>query len=188
MDFPGVGDAGPQVAGALAGGTLGYNNQIDAWVVGMEGDAGWTNAWGSVACSGAFSAPGVLSGMNCADRADFLATAAARLGYTWGRTLYYVKAGGAWTHETFGLICNNNFRVPCTGPTGGPLTATAVSDERLGWTIGYGAEFALTQKWSAKAELNYIDFGNRSLTTPDGTVINAGMRITEGKVGVNYRF
>ncbi len=187
MGFPGVGDAGPQVAGALGGGTLGYNHQIGSWVLGIEGDAGWTNARGSVACTGAFAAFGVLSGTDCEDRADFLATATARLGYAWGRALYYAKAGGAWTHETFTVTCNNTAGVPCIGPAG-LLTRTSAADDRAGWTIGYGIEFALTQNWSAKGEVNYIDFGNRNMTAADGTVLNAGMRITEGKIGVNYRF
>jgi opacity protein-like surface antigen len=190
MGFPGIGDAGPQMAGALAGGTLGYNYQMGSWVVGVEGDAGWTNARGSVACTGAFAgAPGgVLSGTDCADKADFIATATARLGYAWGHALYYAKAGGAWTHEAFSVTCNNTPGTPCLGPTGAPLVQTSAADDRLGWTAGYGVEFALTQNWSAKGEVNYIDFGSRNLTTPDGAVINAGIRTTEGKIGLNYRF
>lgn len=192
IDFPGIGAAGPQAAGALAGGTLGYNWQFGSWVLGVEGDAGWTNARGSVACSGALSIPGgiggVLAGTDCADRADFLATATARLGYAWGRALYYAKAGGAWTHETFTVTCNNLVGfIPCTGGPAAGAQSTA-SDDRAGWTIGYGVEFALTPHWSAKGEVNYIDFGNKTMTASDGTVLNAGMRITEGKIGVNYKF
>jgi opacity protein-like surface antigen len=190
VEFPGIGAAGPQVAGALVGGTVGYNYQVGSWVLGVEGDAGWTNARGSVACSGALSIPGgiggVLAGTDCADRADFLATATARLGYAWGRALYYAKAGGAWTHETFTVTCNNLFVACNGGPAAG--AQSVASDDRAGWTIGYGVEFALTPHWSAKGEVNYIDFGNKNVTTQDGTVLNAGMRITEGKIGVNYKF
>ena len=75
----------------------------------------------------------------------------------------------------------------CANPAGAALTKISVSDDRAGWTVGYGVEFALTANWSAKGELNYIDFGNRNLTASDGTVINAGMRVTEAKIGVNYR-
>jgi hypothetical protein len=52
MEFPGLGVAGPQIAGGLLGGTLGYNIQSGSWVWGIEGEAGWTSARGSVACSG----------------------------------------------------------------------------------------------------------------------------------------
>jgi opacity protein-like surface antigen len=190
VDFPGFGAAEPQIAGALAGGTIGYNYQVGSWVLGVEGDGGWTNARGSVACTGAFSGPagGVLAGTDCADKADFIATATARLGYAWGRALYYAKAGGAWTHETFTVTCNNLGGFLCASPGGGTLTQSVASDDRAGWTVGYGVEFALTQNWSAKGEVNYIDFGSKSMTAQDGTVFNAGTRITEGKIGVNYKF
>jgi outer membrane autotransporter protein len=192
MGFPDAGfSAGPQIAGALAGGTLGYNYQIGSWVLGVEGDAGWTNARGSVACAGPVNVnQPTLFATDCADKADFIATAAARLGYAWGRALYYVKAGGAWTHETFTATCTQppGSPIPCLNPAGNNLTQISVADDRAGWTVGYGVEFALTQNWSAKGEVNYIDFGNKNLTAADGTVFNAGMRITEGKIGVNYRF
>jgi outer membrane autotransporter protein len=196
MGFPDAGfSSGPQVAGALGGGTLGYNYQMGPWVLGVEGDAGWTNARGSVACAGPVNANQlVLFSTDCADKADFIATAAARLGYAWGRALYYAKAGGAWTHESLTVTCNqpagvtSSVGIPCTNPAGANLTQISVGDNRTGWTVGYGVEFALTPNWSAKGEVNYIDFGNRNLTAQDGTVINAGMRVTEGKIGVNYRF
>jgi opacity protein-like surface antigen len=196
MGFPQAGfSSGPQVAGPLGGGTLGYNYQIGPLVLGVEGDAGWTNARGSVACAGPVNGnQAVLFSTDCADRADFIATATARLGYAWGRALYYAKVGGAWDHETFTVTCNQPAGVttatgiPCTNPAGANLTQISVADNRAGWTIGYGVEFALTPNWSAKGEVNYIDFGNRNLTAQDGTIINAGMRITEGKIGVNYRF
>jgi len=192
MEFPVAGfSAGPQIAGALMGATLGYNYQIGSWVLGVEGDAGWTNARGSVACAGSDrDSQTVLFSTDCADRADFLATAAGRLGYAWGRALYYAKAGGAWTHESFVVTCNQPAGAPnpCTNPAGANLAQISVGDNRTGWTAGYGVEFALTPNWSAKGEVNYIDFGNRSLTAMDGTIINAGIHVTEGKIGVNYRF
>jgi opacity protein-like surface antigen len=191
LEFPGLGSAGPQAAGALGGGTFGYNYQIGQWVLGVEGDAGWTNTKGSVACAGPVNAHQIgLFAVDCAGQSDFIATAAARLGYAWGRALYYAKAGGAWTHETFTVTCTQpqGAPIPCTNPAGGNLTQISVADDRAGWTVGYGVEFAFTPNWSAKGEFNYIDFGNKSLTVQDGTILNAGMRVSEGKIGVNYRF
>jgi opacity protein-like surface antigen len=54
--------------------------------------------------------------------------------------------------------------------------------------VGYGTEYALTQNWSAKAEYNYIGFGNHSMTLSDGTLLNDKLTISEVKVGLNYRF
>ena len=194
VGFPDAGFAsGPQVAGALAGGTVGYNYQIGSWVLGVEGEAGWTNARGSVACTGADNPNQVvLFSTDCAAKADFLAMATGRLGYAMGRALYYGKAGAAWTHEAFTVTCNQPAGTvapqTCLNPAGANLAQISVGENRVGWTVGYGVEFAFTPNWSAKGEFNYIDFGNRNLTAIDGTVINAGTRIAEGKIGVNYRF
>jgi opacity protein-like surface antigen len=192
MGFPGLGAAGPQIAGGLLGGTLGYNIQSGSWVYGIEGDGGWTNARGSVACSGpvAGSVAVPLFNTDCHDQADWLALLTGRIGLAWGRSLYYAKVGGAWTHDSYSVVCNQPVGLgapPCTNLAGAPLAAISVGGDRSGWTAGFGVEFALTERWSAKGEFNYIDFGNRDLTAADGTIINAGFHMTEAKVGVNYR-
>jgi hypothetical protein len=43
------------------------------------------------------------------------------------------------------------------------------------------------RNWSAKAEYDYISFGDRKLTASDGSLLNVGMHVSV-KVGVNYRF
>ncbi len=189
MGFPPLGSAGPQNSGALAGGQVGYNFQTGSWVFGIEGDAAWANIAGSAACTSldVFAAP--LFQTSCHDQADFIATATGRLGYATGRTLYYAKAGAAWAHESFSVTCNFGVTVldTCTNPAGHRFDQFSVSDTRLGWTIGYGIEFALARNWSAKGEVDYADFGKKNLTASDGTVINAGMRVIQAKVGLNYK-
>ena len=39
-------------------------------------------------------------------------------------------------------------------------TGFGTSSTRIGWSIGYGAEFDLGKNWSAKAEYDYIAFGS----------------------------
>src|SRR5262249_45357475 len=109
------------------------------------------------------------------------------LGYATGRTLYYAKAGAAWAHESFSVTCNFGPVSGCINPTNQRFDQFSVSDTRLGWTVGYGIEFALARNWSAKGEVDYADFGNKNLTASDGTVINAGLRVIQAKVGVNYK-
>jgi opacity protein-like surface antigen len=77
--------------------------------------------------------------------------------------------------------------VNCTNPAGALMSQISASDTRAGWTLGYGTEFGLTDRWSAKGEVDYIGFGRKNLTMSDGTAVNAGMHIWEAKVGVNYR-
>jgi opacity protein-like surface antigen len=195
MGFPAAGfAAGPRISGVLGGGQLGYNYQIGSWVLGVEADAAWNNASGSNAC-GPMTIGASLFNTTCRDEADWIATVTGRLGYAWGRALLYGKAGAAWTHEAFSVTCNFgplNGSQPagqnCVNPAGALLGQISASDNRVGWTVGYGIEFGLTRNWSAKAEMDYVDFGNKNLVASDGTVINAGIRVTQGKIGLNYRF
>ena len=63
------------------------------------------------------------------------------------------------------------------------------SSTRVGWTIGYGAEFDLGKNWSAKAEYDYLSFGRHTALVSDGTTIMADRSdISQVKVGLNYRF
>ncbi len=135
-----------------------------------------------------------LFNSTCHDELDWLATVTGRVGYSWGRALYYVKAGAAWTHEEFSVTCNDGpastrfCLVDCFSPAGNLFNTISASDNRTGWTAGFGAEFALTNNWSAKAETNYLGFGTRGLTLSDGTFVNSKLNFWESKIGVNYRF
>ena len=55
-------------------------------------------------------------------------------------------------------------------------------------SFGYGVEFALTRNWSAKAETDYISFGDSSVSASDGSALNVGMHLWETTIGLNYRF
>jgi outer membrane autotransporter protein len=219
-----TGEADPWLAGFLGGGLLGYNYQLGHWVLGVEGDLGWTGANGGTSCgpsvlaeqfNGAnviHSANGPMFNTTCNSGLAWIDTATARLGYTWwDRVLSYVKVGAAWAHESFSAGCNfgpinaipnvNQLAgVNCTNSTPTPALpgrtvfnfapsfGSAVDDNRIGWTVGLGVEFALTQNWSTRAEYDYMDFGSRNRVASDGSVLNVGTRVSEAKVGVTYRF
>ena len=55
----------------------------------------------------------------------------------------------------------------------------------LGWTIGAGAEVALTPNWSVKAEYLYLGFASRTYTF---TGTDHGFDTNLIRFGVNYRF
>ena len=60
---------------------------------------------------------------------------------------------------------------------------------RVGWTLGYGAEFDLGKNWSAKAEYDYMQFGTHTALATDGTTFMTDKSwVSQVKVGVNYRF
>jgi outer membrane autotransporter protein len=197
-----TGSASPHVGGYLGGGQIGYDYQMGAWVVGVEADLGKTNLNGGTACGPLLS--GTINGTNAAPTfqltcnawANWIATATARLGYAWERALFYVKAGGAFANEQFSATCNLGslnanpgfITQQCTNPAGLVTGGFAANNSRGGWTVGYGTEFALTRNWSAKAEYNYVTFGDRNVIATDGSILNVGMHVSEAKVGLNYRF
>jgi opacity protein-like surface antigen len=69
---------------------------------------------------------------------------------------------------------------------------------RSGWTVGGGVEYAFLPNWSAFAEYNYIDLGNRNVSLTyscTGTcsfqnpyTYTVSHNISEFLVGINYRF
>jgi opacity protein-like surface antigen len=206
-NFPGAGGSGSDMrpAGALGGGTLGYNWQLGRWVYGLEGDLAWTGAQSSSQCQplnpplvGGFSVNNSLFQTTCHDNVDWTATIAGRLGYAlMPHSLVYAKAGVAMAGESFSETCNlgplngaslGGFAQNCVNASGAFVNQASVNTTAVGWTLGYGTEFAFTQHWSAKAEFDWVEFGHKSVMLSDGTAINTYQRTAQTKVGVNYRW
>jgi outer membrane autotransporter protein len=194
-------------AGALGGGTLGYNWQLGRWVYGLEGDGAWTGVQSSSQCQPlnpplpfGFSVNNSLFQTTCHDDINWTATVAARLGYLlMPHTLFYAKAGVAIAEETFSESCNlgplNGFNgfppgtvQNCVNAAGAYVNNASSNTTAVGWTLGYGTEFAFTQHWTAKAEFDWIEFGHKSVTLSDGTAINTYQNVAQAKIGVNYKW
>jgi opacity protein-like surface antigen len=163
----------PDFAGYILGGTAGYNVQTGGhWVVGIEGDYGFSNARGGASCPN-------FNQFTCNADADRLAFLTGRLGVTWGRALFYTKAGLAVGEVAAGASDNAN----------PPGIGREPSHWQAGWALGGGMEFALTNRWSAKAEYLHYDLGEKTFTTFVG---DPGTKVdTQGdtvRVGVNYHF
>ena len=201
--IPGLGAVDPKIGGFIGGGTVGYNWQVGTWVYGIEGDIAGTNLKGSQACgplTGNLTAVGPLFNTTCNTSSDWIATAAGRVGITWDRALLYVKGGAAWTDADYTLTCNagslNGVSTPagvgnlssCFNPGGALVNSSSASNSHVGYTVGFGSEFALTSAWSAKAEYAYMDFGNKDVVGSDGTLYNLGLKVNQYKIGLNYRF
>jgi outer membrane autotransporter protein len=197
----------PWVLGGLGGLNLGYNYQVNNWVFGVEGDAAAVNLHGGRPAGSADGlSPGGLSVafspafFTAQDKTNWMATATGRVGYAWGRTLYYVKGGAAFEDSSTSVNC-------IYGPTGqtalggglfrsclnqaGAVTGgfNTANYTRVGWTLGYGTEFDLGKNWSAKAEYDYLSFGRHTALATDGTTfLTDKSYVSQVKIGVNYRF
>lgn len=165
---------------------------------GVEGDIGAANIRGARTVGTTAFGAGMTSAYFVAeDKTNWVASLTARAGYAWGRTLWYVKGGAAFedgrTNATcynpqgvaVGSVCNNGAGAFVASGTG-----FGVSNTRVGWTIGYGAEFDLGKNWSAKAEYDYLSFGRNRALASDGTTIMSvkADNISQAKIGLNYHF
>jgi len=201
--FPGAANDGAKIwaFGPIGGGQAGYNYQVNQWVFGVEGEIGAAAIKGARTCGSATGIdpvthlliPGAFSPASfaCSSRSDWVATATARVGYAYERTLYYVKAGAAFTESRFNAGCITNApggNPPCNNVAGVAVNSFGASSSRTGWTIGYGAEFDLGRNWSARAEYDYIDFGRKTNLASDGTVVSDHPTTSQAKIGLNYRF
>jgi outer membrane immunogenic protein len=143
------------------------------WVLGAEAQYSWLNNGNTN--NVLFPGATVVTG----NVANQIGSVTGRLGYTWGPGLLYAKGGYAWRD-------GNNIGVTVAGVPQG-FTATNSKD---GYTVGAGLEYMFAPNWSAKAEYQYYNFGNTTITAGPPAAVGARFRDDEHsvKVGVNYRF
>jgi opacity protein-like surface antigen len=173
------GTVDPDYAGVLAGGQAGYNFQTGKFVWGIEGDAGLSNAGGAKPCP---VQPVLYS---CEDDVGALGSLTGRFGYTWGRALFYAKGGWAFGEVTAGTSLNPVN--PALGLLPAPAGIKSTNWEN-GWTAGAGMEFALTNRWSAKAEYMHYAFPQYAFAGAQNAAANATTTGDAVRIGVNYHF
>ncbi len=168
--------------GFIGGGQIGYNWQVNNWVLGLEADfqgadikASGTNL---VTVGGA---PGTAS---LSEKLDFLGTVRGRLGWAAGNWLFYGSGGLAYgdVHSTINL-----------SDAAGDLVAGAHSETRVGWAAGAGINYAVTPNWILGVDYLHYDLGHTSVTGVDPvflTTITASQKVAGDVVRgvINYKF
>jgi outer membrane immunogenic protein len=152
--------------GAVLGGQLGYNWQINQFVFGLEGDGQWTGqrdtGCGGIECL--VQSNGEVGAFQVQHRLDWFATARGRVGWANDSYLLYATGGAAW-----GSVRETDRATLDT------LTDAASSSQtRNGWAAGAGLEARLWGNWSAKVEYLHLDLG--SMTTVSHLSANVGGR------------
>jgi outer membrane immunogenic protein len=152
--------------GFIGGGQVGCDNQFaSGWVVGVQARAAWSdlkNVHNGIVIN---RFTGVTSPSQFTFRNDFLASATARVGYSFAdRWLGYIRGGAAWTDEK----ADETFTASFLGVAVDPSATTS----RIGWTAGAGVDWAFAPHWSAGLEYDYYDFGSQGakLVTPTNNV------------------
>jgi outer membrane immunogenic protein len=176
------GTTGITSSGPVFGGQIGFNYQLNNLpvighaVVGVEADTDWASLHGAVTVPTLASGPATFS-----TRFENFGTLRARVGYNFDRLLLYLTGGLTYgtTQNSFSVAQFSGSRT--TTFTGLPFRVDAV---------GAGAEYALTNNISVKAEYMYDCIRANQVTfTPDGTTINFNSRSMYHiiRFGLNYK-
>jgi outer membrane immunogenic protein len=155
-------------SGFIGGVEGGDRYQFGKLVVGWEADMTWGGVNGTSTTT--FSPIGVPPGIFNLTRSintntNWTGTAVSTLGIAHDRWLIYGKAGVAWEHTNY----TDNWTANLIGIVFPAFTGTG-SENRVGWTVGTGVEWAIWNNWSVKAEYDYLDFGNRNVAI-NGTIL-----------------
>jgi outer membrane immunogenic protein len=179
----------PSAKGAEFGLQAGYNWQVGNFVLGIEGDLNKLYAQGLTSFPGVDPAKGPDQ---LSSRYDWLGTARGRVGVTAGSALFYATGGFAYGRVGHTYIYG-------TGSPGA-TQSFGLGENRTGWTVGGGAEYAINQHWSVKAEYLYVHLAASNLDisglganffgpNPPGTnFLHYRNDLNIARVGVNYRF
>jgi outer membrane immunogenic protein len=154
--------------GVVGGAHIGYNQQLNQFVLGLEGDVEGTSI------SQSFS-PGVPT---YDTKIPVQGSIRARLGVALDRVLLYATVGGEFADFNTSVA--------------GPATFDQSSQAEAAWTVGGGLEYAITPNWSVRAEYRFADFGNFTTPTPFsfglGSVVNHHDVENTVRAGFSYRF
>jgi len=137
----------------IGGGQIGGNWQVaPGFVLGVEGD--WQ--YSAQSSTQNFAAVNTLTGSSLAGttKIPWFATARARAGWAVDRVLFYATGGGAWM-DVKNSITN----------VAGTTSFASVTNTRLGWTAGVGAEWAFSDHWTGRVEYLFMQ-ATPSVTAP----------------------
>ena len=172
-------------SGFLGGGQIGYNYQLDSFVSGLEADIDATSIAGKLNANAGIVGLGSAN-LSAGSNLEFLGTARGRLGFAiFDRALLYATGGLAYgeVHSSYNVVA------PAIGSLAGSQSSTDV-----GWTVGGGLEYALTNNVTFKTEYLYADLGKHTIFSQSnffgvGTgTIAVDTTVNIVRAGLNYKF
>jgi outer membrane immunogenic protein len=175
-------------SGVIGGAHVGYNLQLSQFVVGLEGDVDGSSLKKTITGSpliGGVSPFAVVVPTTITANLGVQGSIRGRIGYAWDRVLIYGTGGVA-----FGGV---------NGSISTPFGFDSTSTTRVGWTVGGGLEYAVTNNWSVRAEYRYTQFGHSTVFASNsfgtfpllGAIGGFGNRtLNENRVqvGFSYKF
>lgn len=154
-------------AGGFVGGVqAGYNWQFDDnFLLGLEADIQGSTIDGRVSLS-ITDETGELGGAtidaDLGTKLDWFATIRPRIGWVNDRFVVYATGGLAWGQTTSSISADISSMMGGEG-----LIDESVTNDRFGWTVGAGIEYALTDNVTFKTEYLYTDLGSEQILNVD---------------------
>lgn len=175
----------------IGGGQIGGNYQIGQFVIGGEWDFDWAANNNNNAGT---TIPGV-GNINVTSNDRFITTVAARFGWAIDRWLVYGKAGAGWAGTNDLAVTNLTTGAVFTCSTFNTIVNARCGNSTVGWLVGAGFEYAITNNWTVKLEYDYLGLENRTFVIPAAAPFLAGDTFTSNNrnvqkvtVGFNYLF
>ncbi len=174
--------------GFVYGVQAGFNAQMDGILFGIEADIQGSTIDGRVSLSiddVDDVIPGIDTiGADAGTSLDWFATLRPRIGFVNDRFVVYATGGLAYGQTTSSINVSIN-DVPLFDPT--------VTNDRFGWTIGAGIEYALTDSITLKTEYLYTDLGSEEIINEDlggGTsfTMDSAVAFHVVRAGLNFQF
>ncbi|MEZ5889058.1 MAG: outer membrane beta-barrel protein [Xanthobacteraceae bacterium] len=197
-------------SGGTLGGQFGCQYQAGWLVIGGEWDANWS----TLEENNSFVYPAIPFVSDPTrlwfphteythKQLDWFSTARVRVGAAWwDRVLVYATGGLAlggldsYTQVAFNPTVNG----VAQNPNFFPQYFGGYRNQKIGWTLGGGIEWAFAANWTAKAEFLYLDLGSFDYLSPctnsNGLTCGAGeswhtsidAKEYVARVGINYLF
>ncbi|HUQ36757.1 MAG TPA: outer membrane protein [Aestuariivirga sp.] len=174
-------DGSIDVEGFLLGGQLGYDFDLgNGFVLGVVGDMSWSDMDGDTCIEGGI--PGVCDGTpdDSYVEADigWLGTIRARAGFATGSMLIY-GTGGLAIADVEATVTN----------IAGLGDNYSDSNTQIGWVIGAGAEFMITENMTIGAEYLYADLGSEDFEFgASGIEAESDLTVNIVRASLNLRF
>ncbi|WP_428029132.1 TonB-dependent receptor domain-containing protein [Ancylobacter sp.] len=146
----------------LWGAQGGFNYQLtNGFVFGMEVDVSKTYLTGSqkaLATEGTLAGTGMLQAETHYD-IDLMSSIRGRIGYAFENGLFlYATGGAAFARENTTrdqYISDNAWGSDSFGTSTKIASTETIKLDRSGWTVGGGAEYAISDRWSIKADYSF---------------------------------
>ena len=155
----------------FAGGLwAGYNWQVSPnWVLGVEGDLGWTNA---------NQHNEVFDNDHTDSRIGRFGSVRGRVGYAMDRMLFFATAGVGWANISQNIQKGRNAGEQVVWENQTPT----------GYVIGAGVDYAFTNNWIGRVEYLYSNYGKTTLYNTDGNRADFENDMHLLRVGLTYKF